>query len=65
MLLPVATSVVKVLLKHAINVLLKLSEVRYLLVYKDIGSVNRNRKVYTIYIMLPRTSAAAIILDNS
>lgn len=65
MLLPIATSVVKVLLKHAINVLLKLSEVRYLLAYKDIGSVNHNRKVYTIYIMLPQTSAAAIILDNS
>lgn len=65
MLLPVATSVVKVFLKHAVNVLLKLFEVTYLLVYKDIGSVNHNTKVYTIYIMLPRTSAAAVILDNS
>ena len=65
MLLLLATSVVKVFLKHAVNVLLKLFEVTYLLVYKDIGSVNRNTKVYTIYITLPRTSAAAVILDNS
>jgi len=65
MLLLVATSVVKAFLKHAVNVLLKLYKVTYLQQYRDIFSVNHNTKVYTIYIMLPRTSAAAVIFDNS
>lgn len=65
MLLLVVTSVGKAFLKYSLNVLLKLFEVTYLLACKDIGSVNHSTKVYTIYIMLPRTSAAAVILDNS
>lgn len=65
MLLLVATSIGKAFLKYSVNILLKLFEVTYLLACKDIGSVNQSTKVYTIYIMLPQTSAAAIILDNS
>lgn len=65
MLLLVATPIGKAFLKHSVNVLWKLFEVTYLLACKDIGSVNQSTKVYTIYIMLPRTSAAAVILDNS
>lgn len=65
MLLLVAICVVKVFLEYADNVLSKLFEITYLLEYMDIGSVNHNTKVHTIYIMLPQTSAAAVILDNS
>lgn len=64
-LLLVATYLGKAFLKYSVNVLLKLFEVTYLLACKDIGSVNHSTKVYIIYIMLPRTSAAAVILDNS
>lgn len=65
MFLLVATSIGKAFLKYSVNVLLKLFEVTYLLACKDIGSANHSTKVYTIYIMLPRTSGAAVILDNS
>lgn len=40
-------------------------EVTYVLQYKDIGWVNHNTEVYSIYIMLSWTSAAVVILVNS
>lgn len=61
----VATSIGKAFLKYSVNGLLKIFEVTYLLACKDIGSANHSTKVYTIYIMLPQTSGAAVILDNS
>lgn len=52
MLLLLAAYVVKVFLKHVVNVLLKLFKVTYLLQHKDIGLVNHKTKLYTTYIML-------------
>lgn len=65
MLLLLAAYVVKVFLKHVVNVLLKLFKVTYLLQHKDIGLVNHKTKLYTTYIMLSWTSAVAVILANS